>query len=508
MKRQKGKIGVLILVLLLISMVFAAGTTTAGGEKNLNAKIYTESGTTEAYGGGDYFLIAFGTNKTGLDAAFGVIWGTEDNPNSIIPFVIQARYLGVAQVYDDEGNVIEHNFPLKLYTFYGLKLETMLEFNDENGDGICNFAKNPDAAWWESKWEHETIYNKRIDMKTAWTASNVTSSTDEDAKEKTWEFSLTAENQEYKKLKLFWPLDEGAEENVLEELKFTFHLRARLVEVDNVSVPQFNVTITDDLGLWDEAVAWPVLSSERMEDKIYSGKKAVYGIKWDHEINGWDFNPNNENKSLLLEFSAILGNFIPATTTHWFKAEFLKYLGEDGKAQFTNQNGNIENSTAGDPEDLGPRRLKTNRIDFEGNWSKVGRFTWVSNVTVDGEEKEMYAQVQAGIPFFIPGRFGRIYTGFALIGGLSYPGGDSIYHDPGMEGEMTFDISEVTDHEPLIRPFLFVLLGLVIATIIGVVAYSKSKGKKRRPQGYENSYDRFPSTYPQQDWSQYYDRKR
>lgn len=494
-------------LLMLTSIIVLGGAGQADGEKLMNKYIYTEKGTTSEHGGGDYYLIAFGSNKTGLDAAFGVIWGTEENPNSIIPFVIQARYLGVAQVYDDNGVLIKKNFPIKVYTFYGLKLEVMLEFNDENGDGICNFMRDPDAAWWQSKWEHETIYNKKIDMKTAWTVSNVTSSTDKDAQEKTWEFSLTAKNQEYLKIRPFWPLDEGAEGNVLEKLEFTFHLRAKLVEVDGILVPQFNVTVTDDPSLWNEAAAWPVLDSERIEDLSYTGKKAMYGIKWDHEIQGWDFNPNNENKSLLLEFSAIVGNFIPATTTHWFKAEFMNYLGEGGKARYMNQDGQMENSTANDPEPERPRRLKANRIDFEGNHSKIGRFTWVSNVTVDGEEKEMYVQIQAGFPFVIGGWWGRLYTGFALLGGLSYPGGDAIYHDPSMDGEMTFDLSEMTDTGDTPRGGFFLLLVLVIVAVVAVVALSRRKGK--RPEGYQSAYDRnAPYQYPQQDWSQYYDRKR
>jgi hypothetical protein len=496
-------------LLLLMSIIIMGGAAEADELGDLTGRIFTESGTTEAYGGGDYLLIAFGTKEAGVDAAFGIIWGTKDHPNSIIPFVIQARYIGVAQVYDDDGNFVEENFPLKVYTFYGMKLATMLEFNDENGDGICNFVRDPDAAWWQSKWEHEEIYNKRIDMNTAWNASQVISDTNEAENEKTWEFTLTAEDQEYKKLYPFREWDPAVEGNVLDKMEFTFHLRARLVEVDGVKVPQFNVTITDDLSKMDEAYAWPVLDSERMDDLTYSGKKATYGIKWDHRIEGWDFNSENENKSLLMEFWGILGNFIPATTTHWFKAQFMDHMGEGGKALYTNENGEKENSTGKDPEPVAPKRLRSNRIDFEGNWSKMGRFTWVSDVTVDGVEKQMYAQIQAGIPFVIGGRWGRLYTGFALLGGLSYPGGDVIYHDPGMDGEIIFDISESENitTNPTARGLGLILMVIIIVAIVAVVALSRGKGKK--PEGYQATYDRNnPYQNGPGDWSNYYDRKR
>lgn len=508
MRRTKKILSIWVATLILFTSISVIGS--AAGEKeigDLTSRIFFESGSTEAYGGGDYVMIAFGTKEAGLDAAFGVLWGTEDNANSIIPFVIQARYLGVAQVYNDDGKLIEENFPIKVYTFYGMKLAAILEFDDENGDGICNFVKNPDAAWWESKWESETIFNKYVNMNTAWNASEISSESKDG--EKTWDFSLTAENQEYKKLKLFKPWDESAEGNVLDKLEFTFHLSAKLVEVDGVKVPQYNVTVTNDLSKIGKAKAWPVLDSERMDDLIYSGKKATYGLKWDHLIEGWDFNPENENKSLLMEFWGILGNFIPGTTTRWFKAQYMDCLGESGKALYTNDDGEEENSTEDDPEPAGPRKLMANRIEFESNWSKVGRFIWVSDITVDGEEKQMYAQVQAGIPFILPGMWGRLYTGFALLGGLSYPGGDVIYHDPGLEGEIFFDISksENITSDPPSRVFGLLLLVIIIVAVVAVVALSRGKGKK--PEEYQTPYDRHnPYQNGPSDWSQYYDRKR
>ncbi|UCE36920.1 MAG: hypothetical protein JSW00_15690 [Thermoplasmata archaeon] len=498
-------------LLLLTSILVVGGTALGDKEKVRNKHIYTDKGTTDKYGGGDYYMIAFGSEEGGMDAAFGVIWGTKDNPNSIIPFVIQARYLGVAQVYDDDGELKEKNFPIKVYTFYGMKLETMLEFNDTNGDGIFNFKRNKDPDYWWDLWDYEPLCNKKIDLATAWTASEVTTSEDKTNQEKTWEFSLTAENLNYEKVWPLWPWDPANEENVLEKLQFTFHLRAKLVEVDNVTVPQYYVTVTDDPDKKDEADAWPILSSERIENLTYNGKKAMYGVKWDHEIQGWDYNPYFTNESLLMEFKAILGNFVPATTTRWFKAQFMNRLGEDGKARYMKQNGEMEKSSADDPEDKGPRKLKANRIDFEGNWSRIGKFTWVSDVTVDGEEKQMYAQVQAGMAFTLKGRWGRLYTGFALQGGLSYPGGDSIYHDPGMEGEMTFEISEKTESDTNLRPLLALCFGALIfvavVVVMAIIVHQRGKGKK--PEGFESTYDRHtPYQNGPQDWSQYYDRKR
>lgn len=511
MRKSKKFTCVLVAALLILtSMVVLGGAAVGDREKVMNKKIYTEKGTTDKYGGGDYYMIAFGTEEGGLDAAFGVIWGTKDNPNSIIPFVIQARYLGVAQVYNDEGQT-EKNFPIKVYTFYGMKLDTILEFNDTNGDGIFNFKRNKDPNYWWDLWDYEPLCNKKIDLTTAWTPSDVITSENKTSQEKTWQFSLTAKNKNYEKVWPLRPWDSANEGNVLEKLQFTFHLRAKLVEVHNVTVPQYSVIVTDDPDKKDETEAWPILSSERMENLTYNGKKAMYGVKWDHEIQGWDYNPHFTKKSLLMEFKAILGNFVPATTTKWFRAQFMNKIGEDGAAKYMIQNGEMEKSNADDPPDKDPKKLKANRIDFEGNWSRIGKFTWVSDVTVDGQEKQMYAQVQAGLTFTMAGKGERLYTGFALQGGFSYPGGNSIYHDPGMEGEMTFEISEKTETDGNLPPLLAFCFGaLVFAAVVVIVAIMvHQRGKGKKPEGFEDTYDRnTPYQNGPADWSQYYDRKR
>src|SRR5881409_3803053 len=63
-----------------------------------NDQLVQETGPTTALGGGNHVFVRFGT-----DAAFGVVYGTSANPNNIYIVAIKARYLGVAQVKDEQG---------------------------------------------------------------------------------------------------------------------------------------------------------------------------------------------------------------------------------------------------------------------------------------------------------------------------------------------------------------------------------------------------------------------
>src|SRR2546426_4644594 len=85
----------------------------ARGATLINSQLVEETGPTAALGGGDHVFVRFGS-----DAAFGVVYGTSANPNNIYIVAIKARYLGVAQVKDEQGRGYAENRPIKVYTLY------------------------------------------------------------------------------------------------------------------------------------------------------------------------------------------------------------------------------------------------------------------------------------------------------------------------------------------------------------------------------------------------------
>ncbi|MGD9963353.1 MAG: hypothetical protein AB7S97_05585 [Thermoplasmata archaeon] len=140
MKNMKTKTTFAMTAILMMVMGMIAVPIQAAAEVvTLDDEIATEDGVTDVLGGGDHFFVKFGT-----DAVFGIVWGTEETENAVYFVAIKARYLGLAQVYNNDGEMIEDNKTLKVYTMYAVKLDSVLEFDDADDDGILNYTRNYD----------------------------------------------------------------------------------------------------------------------------------------------------------------------------------------------------------------------------------------------------------------------------------------------------------------------------------------------------------------------------
>src|SRR6266702_810278 len=302
-------------------------TPAARAATQINDQLVQETGPTTALGGGDHVFVRFGT-----DAAFGVVYGTAANPNNIYIVAIKARYLGGAQVIDQQDSTVAGTLPL---------------------------------------------------------------------------------------------------------VRFTFHLNASLQQVDNATVPQWQVTLGQIGG-------GPVVTNiSRLNDLTLSGKALHYDLKWDQDIEGWTFAAQNNpaaTRRILLEIGAIVGNWIPAAILDaWFQSRVLARMGETGTAQFSTAAGTESaNDTTGTY--LLARQLQSPFVDFGGNSTRVGRFVWVSNSTVDGASAPVYGQIIAGVRFGAIGERGDAFVGFALLAGLSFLGGASIVHDPSVTTDVQADL--------------------------------------------------------------------
>ncbi len=111
-------------ILMMVMGMLAVPAQVSAETVTLDEQIATEDGVTDILGGGDHFFVKFGT-----DAAFGIVWGTEGDENCVYFVAIKARYLGLAQVYNSDGEMIEENRTVKVYTMYAVNLDSMLEFN-------------------------------------------------------------------------------------------------------------------------------------------------------------------------------------------------------------------------------------------------------------------------------------------------------------------------------------------------------------------------------------------
>ena len=488
--------GAIVGVLLMLIGVFAIPATVSAADDNVTDKILTESGPTEILGGGDHFFIKFGT-----DAAFGVVWGTQDTPNNVYFVALKTRYLGVAQVYDNEGNLVKANHTVKVTTLYAVKLEDMFEFNDSekaltNGTFLgVRIYQNGNFTGDYLHWEQ--IY-KKVDLKAAWTSSSVVEETVGDTR--SWTFDLTATDLPY-----------IAEDNYtgptgddkLNELTLTFHLEANMVQVDDATIPQWRVTVTK--GMMGNM--WWFSDIEAMEPKVVSGKILTYHVKWDQKITGWDNDSADANPTLLMEFGAIVGNYIPPAVMAAMNMGLLHFLAmvksmnEEGYATCTDSTGSVKlDQNAGTY--TSPKRLTAPTLTFGGDNTRIGKFEWVSNVTVDGTNivDGVHAQLMGGVPVWAIGLNGAVFAGFAVLGGMSFPMGQVIDHDP------TFTSDALILGEGNVFPVGLLGAAAIVAAIVAVAVVVLVMMEKKPGQKVQQSYERFPQSQ-QSDWSKYYQKK-
>ena len=421
---------------LLVALLFLVGSwgTVASGEEGdddmyKNTFIEKESGTTDYFGGGNFVAIKFGT-----DAWFSVIYGSEDNPNSIVITSIAARYLGAAEVYNGEGEQLYQQIPIKMYSTFAMKFYSLIEFNDTDDDGLFDYQRKGDGLEKKDfiKANRETIY-KAVDLKTAWERSEVKATSNDTSR--SWSFTLTAENLSYHVIG-----DDASDEGILDKLVFRVQLTASLKNV-SAEIPYYRIELKKGDGEVEKSVT--------KEKKSYTGKTIIYDAKMDHDIQGWDFDYDNENPGLYLETFSYVGVRVPMGALKWMNYQMtkeklqkgnlsaeLEYEGESQKEKMNEENAETGHS------DKKPKKLKHPRINIDSPWGKTERQTWVKNVTVtnDGNETEdeMFFQVKGHKNIQASGiKPGVEHKGFIIAGGFSYPAGERIYHDPGVGSDVT-----------------------------------------------------------------------
>lgn len=446
----------------LVTAILLAGLAWAQpvvAQRNISDRLVEATGSTDMLGGGDYVFVRFGT-----DALFGVLWGNATNPNNVYLVALKARYLGVAQVYDTSGQRIAENLPVKYWTIYAIKLIDLVEFRDQDGDGVANYTRGYDGTNFTTFTEVEPI-PKRVDLSTNWTPGTIARTAS--ATSRSWEFNLTATNLSYVGVNEA-VISRG--DNRLNTVRFTFHLNASLVEREDVSIRSWRVTVDTSRPLRPS-----VTNVSREANLTFSGKVATYGLKWDQEIVGWDFEPGPPRR-LLLEFGAIVGNLIPPAAANWLDESFVYRRNETGRARYETDAGNqTTDNRTGDV--VASRPLRSTVVEFEGDWTRVGRFLWVSNSTIDGvvRPNSVYARVLAGHRIVARGEGGGAFVGFVLLGALSYPeAANSIVHDP----EVTTDVlAELVPPGGLAGAFIAIAVAVVVA-LVGVALFVAMKRRR------------------------------
>jgi len=445
-----------------------AGVTSAASETDPLERITLEQGTSDAFGGSRY--VAVNMTKDDSAAWFGVLYGTEENPAPITLVGAYVRYLGGAEVRDENGGMIVPAVPIPVVTVFAQCLGAIVEFNDTGyafdgervgaGNGLYDFLGNRSLSNFGIL-TMEPIY-KLVNLSRAWELSDIEEIVDEANQTKHYEFSLSSENIAYDRIWDNGPAEFGdgsrsgtEEDGAVDKMQFTFHVEASAKTI-TADVPWYKVKIDGGNN---------IISSELVGTKTYTGVGVNAAFKYDHQIQGWDYTAKSRDSRLMLENLVLFGTFIPDKVQEWLDAQFVRNQIEDGTgvAEYETEDGQQQARTSDDVP-MGSERVAKNRIEFKDNWERYGLLTWVSNVTVDDEETQMYYQIHAGQAQNVmrENDDGEVKS-IAILGGYIYPAGSDICHDPTFEAS-SFMLSIVPNFGG----------AFVFALIIGTVACGSS----------------------------------
>ncbi len=514
----------MLCVLMLLGTIGVTGSVS--GEENeldIDDYLFLETGTRDSddpFDRGDF--VAINMTKDGALSWFGVIYGTDEDPNSILIFCAYVRFLGAAEVYDDSGEFIGR-YPIPIITVFGQRLFVLFEYVDDGrfytpipnvyedypesaDNGLFDFVKaDENEGLWAIGKEHETV-NRAVNLTQAWTRSQVIETSDpEDTTTKSWDFSLTAKDIDYG-----IEIEDGTTiltdpHNKLEELNFTFHITANVDEAEITGVPWYRIEV-------DSKDNGRILDSDLRKTKDYKATSVTADFKFDHLIDGWDF---TDGDGIVLINHGFFANVIPKKVEEWLGEQFMYDIAGGGTAEYEaidpTQSDAVKAIVTNATEDedkngdgiADAKLLTKDEITFKDNWQKVGEITWISDVDVDGEDRNMTYQIHGGQKFNETTKEGDAsIIGFIIQGGYIYPAGNRIYHDPSL-----IATALLMDMDPafnLLRgsivcgQFLLALMAVVI--VVALVLVQKRREKNPRGEGQYPQQGPYPQqgSYPQQ----------
>ena len=447
---------VLVSVVLMLTVGWAgscAGDETASRAEGTFPK--------EFLGGGDYVM----AKAPSGDSWIAVVFGTGDqvfkSPITIV--AMWNRTLAGAERHDSDGKLLNRSMPVNVRSILVHQYEALLEFNDTNGDGIGNIVRSPQPLAAGELIAREPVY-KAVSLRQAWTRDAVQESTsmENGTLVKTFSFNLTASDLDYIVVGNRSLVNASPGDGLLNRITFGFHLKVFITK-GAVSVPFYNLTAVEGITHGYDLT--------RLPDRTYNVTTYSARTKTDHDIEGWDFDPQNTNPRLILETGTRLGMQVTHPGVEWANDTYLiQGLKGAGRADYTPDGAkpvSIDASSSSlqpdtDPADAKetPAKLAVREVALADNWQRCGWLGWVSDVqtcendTAAPGTGQAFFEIQGARRFTLDTDRGY-YFGVLLMGGLSYPGAWRIVHDPELGVDMGMvDIPEFgppENHPPACR---------------------------------------------------------
>lgn len=413
--------GVLLFLLPLLPAFVALGTPSVFGESQTNKIDYVVE-ESEMLGGGTVVGLRV------RDITFGVLFGDELHNNSVIVFTSTTRYFGGAELYDTNGNYIgKRGIPVT--TICGQRFDFISEFQRLYPDQLFSPV--------------ERI--KAVNLNGTWEFGNLTKKIDNVSRTAELTFTLSRTNLTYTQISNY------SAEGVLEKIAFTFHLQLAIETKSVENVPWYKVTV-------DKSDNNKIISSEFLRYENYRGDVVNGTFKYDHLIDGWDFATNRS--ALALGTTIVLLNYVHNKVAEWLHTQYGYISGSTGNETVANESNGPS----------APKAITRDAIAFRDNWQRIAFFSWVSNVTVDGIEKNLLFQVHAWEPLAFSYANGN-FRGFCVHGAFLYPQGSTIYHEPEMNAEASMFTIQDVDARVVLRVFLIACVLAVAVAGISAVTY-------------------------------------
>ncbi len=436
----------LVMTAMLVVPLSLMGTTNAAGATRDLTPIVIGPISTDRFGGGDLVAVKAG------DALFGVRYGTSVHPNDIVIFAEYKRFLGGAEIYDAQGTYLATR-GIPVYTVLAQSLNRFIEFREVNAtDGFD--LMSVDGLFPVPLTQNVPV--KALLLRTAWEFGGFSNATSGGVTNVT--FTVSATDLPYTRVLNNTGLGDG----MLNRVAFTFHLTVDTRD-KSARLPWYKVKV-------DDGTRYDVSQVEFLGYKNLTGPAVAMGAKYDHNITGWDFAYPGDR--LALETHLLFGNLIPERTAAFIHDAFGADRADDGNRTLGDA------STLNDTAPIRPRLYTRDAVYFDDAFTRIGRFTWVTGVIVDGvyEPSGMTFNIQGGGRLLVD-RNGALFSGFWLRGAFVYPAGQTIVHDPQLSAESFVGLPSAVNLTPL--TILAAQLA-VVAIAMGPALYLRAKA--RRPK--------------------------
>src|SRR6266705_85425 len=244
---------------------------------------------------------------------------------------------------------------------------------------------------------------------------------------------------------------------------------------DLTSVDPFHVPLTQNVPAKvpgyrvsvDDGHRYDITHVEFLGYRNVTGPAVAMGAKYDHLIEGWDFAYPTDR--LALESHLLFGNYIPERTAEFIHQAYMRDHADDGTRT-------IGDATLNATAPTHPELFTRDRVYFNDTYTRIGRFRWATNVTVDGQAATMTFNLQGGgrIAF---GHDGAYFMGFWLRGAFVYPAGQVISHDPEISTEAFVALPVGVN----LTPFTILAAQLAVVGIaMGPALYLRAKARRQK----------------------------